>query len=85
EDNYRGIQPKILGADLDDKLNFNKHISEVCKCSSQKVGVILRLRNLILTKSKLDLYKTSVLPQLTYCHTVWYFCKAPDRRKLERV
>ena len=21
----------------------------------------------------------------TYCHTVWYFCKASDTRKLERV
>ena len=37
------------------------------------------------TKAKLDLYKTSVLPQLTYCHTVWHFCKASDRCKLERV
>jgi hypothetical protein len=76
---------KILGVDLDDELNFSKHISEVCKCSSQKVGVILGLRNLIPTKAKLDLYKTSVLPQLTYCHTVWHFCKASDRRKLERM
>ena len=40
---------------------------------------------IIPTKAKLDLYKTSVLPQLTYCHTVWHFCKASDRRKLERV
>ena len=40
---------------------------------------------IIPTKAKLDLYKTSVLPQLTYCHTVRHFCKASDRRKLERV
>ena len=24
-------------------------------------------------------------PNLTYCHTVWHFCKASDTRKLERV
>ena len=22
---------------------------------------------------------------MTYCHTVWHFCKASDARKLERV
>ena len=42
-------------------------------------------QSLIPTKAKLGLYKTSVLPQLTYCYTVWHFCKASDRRKLERV
>ena len=25
------------------------------------------------------------LPDLTYCYTVWHFCKASDARKLERV
>ena len=76
---------KILGVDLDEEMNFSRHISELCKRSSQKVGVILRLRNLIPVKAKLELYKSSVHPQLIYCHTVWHFCKASDRRKLERV
>jgi hypothetical protein len=36
-------------------------------------------------RTKSNNNKTSVLPQLTYCHTVWHFCKTSDRRKLERV
>ena len=31
------------------------------------------------------IYKSAILPNLTYCHTVWNFCKASDARKLERV
>ena len=41
---------KILGVDLDDEMNFSRHISEINKRSSQKVGVILRFRNLIPAK-----------------------------------
>ena len=45
----------------------------------------MRLRNLISTKAKLQLYKSAVLPYLTYCHLVWHFCRASDTRKLERL
>ena len=51
-----------------------------------KVGLILRLRNLIPSRAiKLELYKSSILAHLTYCHTVWHLCKASDKRQLERV
>ena len=40
---------------------------------------------MIATEAKLQLYKAAILPNLTYCHTVWHFCKASDNRKLERV
>ena len=45
----------------------------------------MRLRNLIPTSAKLQLFKAAILPHLTYCSTVWHFCKASDSRKLERV
>ena len=66
-------------------LVFSKHISELCTKASQRVGVLSRLRNLIPTETKLLLYKTSILPHLTYCHLIWHFCKASDARKVERV
>ena len=46
-------------------MNFNDHISTVCKKASQRVGVIMRLRNLIPTAAKLQLYKAVILPHLT--------------------
>ena len=36
-------------------------------------------------EAKLQLYKSAILPNLTYCRIVWHFCKASDTRKLERV
>ena len=45
----------------------------------------MRLWNLIPTKAKLLLYKSAILPYLTYYHLAWHFCKASDTRKLERL
>ena len=56
---------KLLGVQIDEKLNFTSHISELCTKTSQKVGVLVRLRNLIPCNAKLSLYKSSVLPHLT--------------------
>ena len=77
---------KLLGVTLDDELSFSTHISDICKMQvSKKVGVLVRLRNMIPREAKLQLYKSAILPNLTYCHIVWHSCKASDARKLERV
>ena len=66
-------------------MNFAVHLSEMCKKASRKVGVLMRLRNLITVAAKLMIYKTSILPHLTYCQLVWHFCKSSDSRKVERI
>ena len=78
-------QIKLLGVEIDDKFNFTSHISNICIKASQKVGVLLRLRNLIPCKAKLIIYKSSILPHLTYCHLVWRNCRSSDSRKIERI
>ena len=76
---------KLLGVIIDEKLTFSDHISYVCTKVIKLIGVLMRLRNLIPTTTKLSLYKTAILPHLTYCSLVWHFCRASDERKLERV
>ena len=78
-------QIRLVGVEIDDKLNFTSYISNICIKASQKFGVLLRLRNLIPCKLKLIMYKSSILPHLTYCHLVWHNCRSSDRRKIERV
>ena len=72
----------LLGVTIDSKLNFNHRISNECEKASQRIGVLMRLKNLIPTEAKLQLYKAAILPHLTYCHLTWHFCKASDRRNL---
>ena len=70
---------------FDEHLVFTKHISELCKKASQRVGVLARLRNLIPTDAKLLLYKAFIMPYLTNCHLIWHFCRVSDSRKVERI
>jgi hypothetical protein len=78
-------QMRLLGVDIDEKMNFSVHISEMCKKVSRKVGVLMRLRNMIPESAKLTIYKSSILPYLTYCQLVWHFCKSSDSKKVERI
>ena len=75
---------KILGVTIDSKLTFSEH-REICKETSCSVGVLLRLRNIIPWSAKLQLYKSNILPHLTYCDVVWRFCKSSDKKKTERI
>ena len=79
---YQIIRSIHLGSEL----NFSEHISCVCKKADQQIGVLRRLKKVIPTYAKLQLYKAAILPHLTYCNTtIWHFCRASDKRKLERV
>ena len=53
---------KLLGVTLDDELSFSTHISDICKKASKKVGVLVRLRNMIPREAKLQWYKSAILP-----------------------
>ena len=80
---YQNI--RLLGVNIDCQLTFKEHISDISKKASQRVGVLMRLRNLIPTIAKLQLFKAAILPYLTYCCTVWHYCRGSDARKLEHV
>ena len=81
--NVENLRP--LGVTIDSKFTFTDHISTICNKASQRIGVLMRVRNLIPTKAKLILFKSAVLLYLTYCHLVWHFCRCRDGRNLERL
>ena len=76
---------KILGANLDNDLNYRDHIRGMCKKVGGMIGILRRLKNLTPVNARLLLYKSAIMSHLTYCHLVWYFCMASYSRKLERL
>ena len=76
---------KLLGVLIDSDLNFSEQIAQVCRKASQQIGVLSRLKNLVPVLAKLTLFKSAILPHLTYCQKVWHFGRASDKRKLERI
>ena len=77
-------QIQLLGITLDNKLSFTHHLATVSRRTSRRIGVLMTLRKLIPTETKLHIYKSAVLPYFQYCSLVWHFCRASDRRKLEK-
>ena len=47
---------KLLGVTVDSRLNVSEHVNSVCVKASQRIAVLMRLRNLILIKAKLQLH-----------------------------
>ena len=76
---------EIFGMEIDNKLNFSKHISNVCKKINNQFNVMLRFRKLIRKEILFKLYKAYILPHFYYCSSVWHFCGARDADKLEAL
>ena len=68
----------LLGVLIDNKLSFDAHIQQVCQKAKCTIGVLLRMKNLVPEKTKLDLFKEVILPKLNYCSLVWLFLRAFD-------
>ena len=43
----------LLGVSIDCNLNFSNHINSITKKASQRIGVLMRLKNLVPTAVKL--------------------------------
>ena len=78
-------QVKLLGVTIDSKLNFDKHILELCGKVNKKVSVFSRLRNYLDdTQAKL-LCKTTVLANFNYCPLIWMFSSKAANNEINRT
>jgi len=76
---------KLLGVYLDKNLNFNKHISELCKKAARQINVLKRLSKILDENSKLTIFKSFILCHFNYCPLIWHFCGKTNTKKLERL
>ena len=76
---------KLLGVNIDNKLNFTPHVQELCKKAGRQLNVLMRLSSYLSTKTKLAIYRCFVLSHFRYCAAVWHHCGATSSAKLERI
>ena len=62
---------KFLGAIIDEKLSFTRHISYIKIEISKAMGIIIKARKYLNKKSLINLYHSFVFPYLTYCIEIW--------------
>ena len=74
---------EIFGMEIDNKLDFSSHVSNICKRINNQFNVMLRFRKLIPRDTLLKIYNAHILPYFDYCSSVWHFCRARNMDKLE--
>ena len=82
---YTQTPVKLLGVLLDNKLNFNDHVSFIVKKATRQLNCMKRIAYALPTDIKLLLYKSFVMSNLNYCPAVWHHCGARNTDKIEKI
>ena len=76
---------KLLGIEIDDKLNFNHHINNILKSASNQLNALIRLKHLFEFEERKVLVNTFVMSNFNYCSLVWNFSSAQSLNKIENL
>jgi hypothetical protein len=69
---------KLLGIEIDYQLNFDTHISTICRKASQQLNIIKRLGPYLNRLNKLTIFHTFILSNFNFCPLAWHFCTEKD-------
>ena len=64
-------EEKILGVYFDNKLNFNTHLTKLCKKASQKLHALARMSNLMSIRQRKIIMNAFIHSQFSYCPLIW--------------
>ena len=76
---------KLLGVTIDNKLDFNEHVSKICKKVSTKLHALARISH-FMTPEKLRLIlKAFIESQFSYCPLLWMFHSRALNNRINRL
>ena len=64
---------KLLGIHIDNRLNFDYHVSQLCKKASKKLHALARIFKYVETSKRRVLANSFITSQFSYCPLVWMF------------
>ena len=76
---------KLLGVTIDFRLNFNTHITNICKKASRQLNVLKRIGKHLCKLGKLNIYYSFIMSNFNYCPLTWHFCSEANTQKLENI
>ena len=82
---WESSEEKLLGITIDKNLNFNSHLSNLCRKVGQKVSALARVSKLLPFNRKRLLLKTFIESQFSYCPLVWMFCSRKLNRRINHI
>ena len=76
---------KLLGVYIEYQLNFDQHISNLCRKAGQQLNVLKRLSPFLSRLNKITIFHTFILSNFNYCPLAWHFCSESNSKKLEKI
>lgn len=76
---------KLLGVTIDFELNFDTHITELCKKASRQLNILKRIGKYLNRLCRLTIYHTFILSNFNYCPVIWHFCSEKNSQKIEKI
>ena len=74
---------KCLWVHIDDKLNFNLHITKNCRSAANQLHAVIRLRMFLNFEEKKTLINSYFYLNFNYCRLVWIFSNVKSLNKVE--
>ena len=76
---------ELLGIQIDDKHNFNLHISNICRSTANQLNALIRLKRFLGFTEKRILINSYFMANFNYCPLVWMFSSASSLKKIENL
>ena len=76
---------ELLGVTFDDRLSFDKHVSNIAKKAGRQLNALKRIGAFLTERARLNVFKTFIFANFNYCPLVWHFCGANNTAKLEKI
>ena len=75
----------LLGITFDNELNFNAHVSNLCKKATNKLHALARVSYYMSIDKKRVIMKAFIESQFGYCPLVWMFCSRTMNARINRI
>ena len=76
---------KLLGVQIDYKLNFNLRITNICRSAANQLNALIRLKQFLSFEAKKVLVNSYFYSNFNYCPLVWMFSSAKSLNKIESL
>ena len=76
---------ELLEIHLGDKLNFNLHISNICRSAENQLNALIRLKSYLSFNTKRVLINSYIISNFNYCRLVWMCSTAKSLDKIESL
>ena len=76
---------KLLGINIDNKLNFDDHVSKLCSRASGQLNTLFRFNNYLTPETKILAINSFIVSNFQYFPLVWHFSSEKSINKIEQV